>query len=93
MAWEREWVEERFYTWYTGGVALPLTRATLRIDYADERPPLELAGDIESGSQGARFTAQLEVGAAHLRARLLDDLGHARGAYYVQVRLLEAESA
>ena len=93
VEWRREWVEERFQFWYTGGVALPLTRATLRIDYADGRVPLELATEVEPGSRSARFTAELEPGAGHLRARLLDADGHARGAYYVQARLLESEPA
>ncbi|MCE2489718.1 MAG: arylsulfatase [Anaerolineae bacterium] len=93
VPWEREWVEKRFYFWYTGGVALPLTKATLGIDYADGRTPLDLAGEVEAGSRSARFTAELAPGAAHLRARLLDDEDHARGAYYVQVRLLEAAEA
>lgn len=88
VEWRREWIEERFWYWYSGGRALPLTRATLRIDFADGRPALRLAAAIEPGSKCARFSADLTPGAGHLRARLADDEGQVVGAYYVQVRLL-----
>ena len=93
IAWRSEWIEERFWHWYRGGRALPLTRATLRIDFADGRAPLELAAEIAPGSRCARFSAALGPGAGHLRARLAGDEGFVVGAYYVQVRLLEPAPA
>ena len=93
VEWRREWVDKDYWHWYTGGRALPVKRATLRIDFADGRAPLELAADIEPGSQSTNFTAELMPGAGHLGARLLGDDGYVVGAYYVQVTLLEPAPA
>ena len=77
IAWNRAESDPRHQAWYTGGAALNLRRATLRIGHQ------QLAAALDPSARGHTFTLDLPRGPAHLRAEFKDEHGVVRGAYYV----------
>jgi len=66
--------------WFTGGEALPLTEARIRV--GDE----ERAKPIPPGAKGVAFTFDLPAGETRLQTWLTDGAELSLGAYYVYVR-------
>lgn len=65
--------------WFSGGVAIPVTRARIRIgDY-------EASRDISGDEKGVIFEVSLKKGLTHLQTWFEDAEGNERGAYYVYV--------
>jgi len=68
---------------YTGGKALPVTQAKLRVGGS------EFETAIGPEDAGAVFKVTMARGQTHLQTWLTDDKGLEVGAYYVYVRVLE----
>jgi arylsulfatase A-like enzyme len=68
--------------WYSGGVAIAVTKATLKIR------DIEVTSEVADDDKYITFTLELGAGPAHLQTYLEDDEGNIRGAYYVYVRKL-----
>ena len=75
-------VEPRAMDWYTGGRALSLQKACIRIGSQEQQR------SIHCGEQAIEFTVQLEAGETELHAWFVDEDGQAVGAYYVYVAQL-----
>jgi arylsulfatase B len=70
--------------WYTGGNALPLKTARIRV--GDQ----EAEGPVEPDARGVTFTLDLAAGEARLETWLSDGADLVLGAYYVYVERVEA---
>ncbi len=81
VEWYREGCEESAARLYTGGKALPITQACLKLTGL----PMQ-SQDVAPGDDYARFTVQLEAGPTHVQTYFTDRRGFAIGAYYVYVR-------
>jgi len=80
VAWRRDAIHETAWGHYTGGKALPLTEARLKVgDQEHVRP-------ISVDDTGAMFDVHLPAGPTHLQTWLTDGADLCVGAYYVYVR-------
>lgn len=68
--------------WFSGGIAIPVRRATLRIGGIEASTP------VTDADKRIVFELDLPAGPAHLQTDLEDEQGDVRGAYYVYVRRL-----
>ena len=84
VPFRRDSIPERNWNMYTGGKALAVTQAKLRIGDCG----FETA--IGPEDAGAVFEVPLAKGQTHLQTWLMDGEGLEVGAYYVYVRALEA---
>jgi len=66
--------------WYTGGNALPLTTATLRVGSQEQTAP------IAPHAKGVTFTLSLKAGQTRMETCFANDEGLSLGAYFVYVR-------
>lgn len=82
VPWRREWIPEGDWGHYTGGKALPLTEARLRI--GDQEHQCAVGPE----DTAATFQVRLPSGPTHLQTWLTDGADLVVGAYYVTVRLL-----
>ena len=81
IEWDREGVDENAHHYYTGGEALPIRRACLKIT---GRPMLDK--EIAPEDAGAVFEVELDAGPARLQTWFSDGSHFNIGAYYVYVR-------
>ncbi|MDP6116425.1 MAG: arylsulfatase [Planctomycetota bacterium] len=84
IEWRRDAIPEGASSLYTGGKAMPLTVASLRI--GDQ----EQSSEIAEAATSATFKMHLAPGPAHLQTTMSDGEGLSIGAYYINVRLLES---
>lgn len=84
IEWRRDDIPEESRFLYSGGRALPITHALLRVGKIAQT--LRLA----SGAHAAFFVATLEAGPTTLEAMYSGD-GFALGAYYVYVSLVDGD--
>lgn len=82
IEWRRDAIPESASGIYTGGRAMPLTNASLKI--GEQEQSLELA----EAATCATFRMHLEPGPAHLQTTMSNAEGLSVGAYYINVRLL-----
>ena len=82
VEWRRDDIPENSWGLYTGGKALPVTQAKLKI--GDQVHTKEISPD----DTAACFPVTLSQGPAHLQSWLTDDEGLEVGAYYVYAKLL-----
>ena len=66
--------------WFTGGEALPLTEARIRVGDEEQSQP------IPPDANGVTFTFDLPAGETRLQTWLTDGADLTIGAYYVYVR-------
>ncbi|MBL4700945.1 MAG: arylsulfatase [Phycisphaeraceae bacterium] len=84
--WRSDVIHPRHREMYSGGVAMPFTKAGIEI------AGLSQTAAIEPDSQAAVFELNLPQGQTHLKTWFHSDTGLERGAYYVYVRLLGERS-
>jgi len=82
IEWQRDLIPENSWGLYTGGRALPVTQARLRI--GDQ----EFTKAIEPDDVCATFQVSLPKGQTHLQSWLTDGEGLTVGAYYIYVKLV-----
>ena len=80
VEWYREGCEESASGHYTGGKALPITQACLKLTGL----PMQ-SRDVKPGADSARFELELEAGPTHVQTYFTDRRDFAIGAYYVYV--------
>ena len=73
-------IEGEVTDWYTGGNALPLTTAALRVGDQEQTAP------IPPDAKGVTFTLCLEAGETRMETCFANDEGLSLGAYFVYVR-------
>jgi arylsulfatase A-like enzyme len=81
IEWHREGVSDRSRDHYTGGTALPIRRACLKVT---GHPPLST--DVAPDDTAAVLEVELKPGPAHVQTWLTDGSNFNVGAYYVYVR-------
>ena len=86
IMWRRDVISDKYTDWYSGGVALEMTRAYLSIDTVDGTTLAEHSMSIIPNSTSAQFEVDLPQGELHLAASFDNDTGLAVGAYYVEVQ-------
>lgn len=80
--WREDWISDKYKSWYSGGVALDVTRATLTMIDPITRNETHHTADIHPEDIDISFDVQLEKGPCYLRTLLAgDDIQ--LGAYYV----------
>ena len=79
VPWKREWISRKDWSHYTGGTALPVTTACLRVGGLSEECP------VERSAPSATFSVRLNEGPAHLWTCFRGEGGFETGAYYVRV--------
>ena len=87
IAWRQDWISDQYKNWYSGGVALSINHAQIKV----ERPhqvPIELTTQVSAEVTCAAFKIFLENGPAHLTTTFSTDKGETMGAYFVEVKLL-----
>jgi arylsulfatase A-like enzyme len=78
-----EGIEGELVGWFSGGKAVSVHKATLKIrDYEQSLP-------VSDSDAQVSFLVDLEIGPAHLQTWLEDEQGILRGAYYVYVRKVQ----
>lgn len=82
--WDREGVMPAARGWFTGGVALPWSQATLMVSDG-----VRLEKEIEPEEKEARFRVPLEAGEQTVRAIFSSPRGDYASAYYVYVSRVE----
>ncbi|MDH7569353.1 MAG: arylsulfatase [Armatimonadota bacterium] len=82
ISWRRDAVPQRDWNHYTGGKALPINCALLKVGGREYRTP------VHERMFAAQFKVHLEAGPTHLQTWLLGEGGLNIGAYYVYVRAL-----
>ncbi len=83
IAWEREKVHSIFHFCYTGGEALPIASATLRIGEHTWQ------NTVTEQDRLSLFNVELPAGQTTLESAFLDAEGHEiAGAYYVEIETL-----
>ncbi len=87
IGWRKECVPERCARWYTGGRALDVNTATLRIGES------ECSKSFQPTDKAVTFEMELTAGPAHLQTVLSNEKGAAVGAYYVYVRRIDYAKA
>ncbi len=70
-------------TWYTGGKALPIQSARIRVGEQEQ------SAEVAPTDKGAAFEFDLPAGPTDLQTWLTDDEGESLGAYYVYAQLLD----
>ena len=75
----REGIPGELKGWYSGGRAIPIKKASIRIRDFEETK------NIKQNDQFIAFTVTLKKGPAHLQTYLEDKYGSILGAYYVYV--------
>lgn len=88
VEWRNDWISEKYKSWYSGGVALYVTHATLAL--IDPKTDTVTTHDatIDAHDTVVLFDVQLNEGALHLRTLLEGDEVQV-GAYYVTVQTVE----
>lgn len=79
IEWRMECIAESDWAMYTGGTALPLSRARLRIG------EVEVETEVGDGDRCVRFELDLSKGPAHLQTWMIGPECEL-GAYYVYIR-------
>ena len=70
-------------SWYTGGKALPICSARIRVGGEEQ------SAEVAQTDKGAAFEFDLPAGPADLQTWLIDSEGESLGAYYVYAQLLD----
>jgi hypothetical protein len=82
ITWCKEWIPEKNWSLYSGGNALDIREASLKIgDKAYTK-------QVNEECQGISFVVQLEQGSTHLYSSFKGPDGYEIGAYYVYVRII-----
>ncbi len=79
---DREHIEEKAYWWYTGGCAIPITSAKIRVGEQEQSKP------VNAKDQNVVFTMELHPDQTHLQTWFYNEDGSSIGAYYVYVTYL-----
>jgi len=79
VTWRSEWISRKDWSHYSGGEALPVTRARLKIGEVEEECP------VDPKVPCVTFSVNLKKGPAHLWTCFSDEKGGELGAYYVRV--------
>ena len=82
ITWRKECVPEEFASWYTGGAALELKEAVIRIQGQ------EMTKKVNPDSEGITFEIELSKESTRLQAFFTHSEGKKIGPYYVYVRRL-----
>lgn len=78
VIWSKEYIQEKDWLLYTGGRALPITQAGLKIDNT------AYVQQVEPDQEFALFTLKLEQGPARLETWFTDQERFTVGGYYVR---------
>jgi arylsulfatase A-like enzyme len=81
VVWSKPWISEKNWSYYTGGVALPIRQAELGIGGR------EYVQEVADGDASAEFLIDLPTGETHLHTRLTggEEGELTLGAYYVYI--------
>ena len=85
ITWRRDVISERNASWYSGGVAMDITQAHLKVYMLGDTNEIQQSAPIDPVSTKAVFQAQLAQGSAHISAYFDTTQGRAVGAYYVLI--------
>lgn len=80
IEWRKEFISEDSWNFYTGGRALPLERAKIKIGNQ------KYTKEIDEGAKAVTFNVKLQEGSYHLQTWLTDGSDFEIGAYYIYVR-------
>lgn len=87
VEWAKAWIPEKAWPYYTGGKALPVKRAKLRVGAPGGGDAEALAQDLPADAAAAVFRVRLPEGETALQTWLTDERGTwSVGAYYVYAR-------
>lgn len=85
VEWREDWISPKYKSFYSGGVALNVTQATLTLIDPINNTAAVYNSDIDVNGTAVSFDIQLNAGALHLQT-LLEGDDIELGAYYVMLR-------
>lgn len=80
IRWRKDVIAEQNWNLYTGGKALPVKQARIKVG------EMELEQTVNDDASCASFQVSLPVGPTHLQAWFSDGADYEVGAYYVYIR-------
>jgi len=84
IEWRDEWISDKYKSWYSGGVALAVTKAVLTLINPQTDTTKYHESSINATDVAISFDVQLDKGALHLQT-LLEGDDIQLGAYYVTI--------